>query len=575
MVSFRGFRAGEIVDERYEIIDTIGQGGFGVVYRARQIAIDRVVALKVLLPEADTVDPQAVERFRREAVLISSLESSNTITLYEFGQTNEGMLYTVMEFARGETLRQMLAREGHLQPNRVIHIVKQILQSLFEAHQRGIVHRDLKPANIMVGEYAGQQDHVKVLDFGIAKILKSGDTQSTLALTGRIVGTPRYMAPEQLRGVNPTPAADLYAVALIIYELFTGRPAVTASDPMEQVQAQMRPQSFALPANTPGVAPGLLNVVNRALDKEPANRYQSADVFSRALQGATQISVPSSDAAKTKHIDQNVIRAHMANQGAHGQGHPQHGHHARPIPHKKSSGLGIFIVFAAVFFLAALGMVAFLLVSSGGEDDDEGSSRSDTGSQVETDTGSQVETDTGSPPPPELDAGQAQVDTASEPDAGSVPDPDGGTASAPDTESAESDATAAAPDAEEAEDTSAPPERDTGAAVEADTAAPEPDQHVAAVDAGQPEPEDTGESEVQVGVEIVTDPSRARVYYGDESCRTPCVVPVPADGSSLRVRIRRTGYTTVTRTVSSSDSPQISVPMRRAEEPDAIVLELL
>ncbi len=568
---FQGFRAGEIVDDRYEIIDTIGQGGFGVVYRARQIAIDRVVALKVLLPEADTVDPQAVERFRREAVLISSLESPNTITLYEFGQTNHGLLYTVMEFARGETLRQTVAREGQLQPNRVVHIIKQSLSSLHEAHQRGIVHRDLKPANIMVGEYAGQTDHVKILDFGIAKILKSGDTQSTLALTGRIVGTPRYMAPEQLRGVNPTPAVDLYALGLVMYEMLTGQPAVTANDPMEQVQAQMRPGNFMLPPNLPGVTPTFLGIVNRALEKDPAKRFQAADVFSRALDGASKINVPSVDAAKTKQVDQAMIQQLQASVAQQRHAHGGHQVHPHSAPPKKKSGLGIYITFAALFFLVALGGLAFLLVSSDGTDNSDAGSSSDSGQQVDTRT----QPDTG----PSFDSANNRPDAGTREDTG--PSNNDATG-APDQAVATNDTVTPPPDTaggDEANQDAATPQEevveadvataDTGAVEVAEQTDTEetPQQDVAAADVQEQDEEPAGTATL----EVTSSPSRVRLYLdGDELCRTPCDVPVPADGSSIRIRLRKTGYDSVSRDVSSADLPGVEIRLRRQQtEPDA------
>ena len=605
---FEGFRAGEIVDGRYEIIDTIGQGGFGVVYRARQIAIDRVVALKVLLPEADTVDPQAVERFRREAVLISSLESPNTITLYEFGQTNTGLLYTVMEFARGDTLRQVLAREHSLPAHRVVHICAQVLQSLFEAHQRGIIHRDLKPANIMVGEYAGQHDHVKVLDFGIAKILKSGDTQSTLALTGRIVGTPRYMAPEQLRGANPTPACDLYALGLVMFEMLTGGPAVTASDPMEQVQAQMRPEPFALPSNTPGVTPAMVNILNRVLDKEPAKRFQSADVFRKALQGATKISVPSDDMQKTKQVDPQAILAAQA--VAQGMGQP---HQAAPMPvpaaKPAKSSLGLYIVVAALFFLLALGGLAFMLVFQGGKTetpDRGGDTTRDTGGATQRDTGGVTERDAG---------------TTYERDTGGVSSRDTGVSPTTDTTVAPEDDVIAAADT-----TVTPPETDaglvvprvdTGGSVEEDTGTVVPDMEPEAVDTGPvvvdmgqvPEPdveddvtidvvpttpdapvatdveetedtasvtEDATQPGDTVALEIATTPARVRIYRGDDDCRAPCTIQVPADGTSVRIRLRKTGYESQTRDVSAADAPRIEfILQREAEEPDGSVIDII
>ena len=604
--NFEGFRAGEIVDNRYEIIDTIGQGGFGVVYRARQIAIDRVVALKVLLPEADTVDPQAVERFRREAVLISSLESPNTITLYEFGQTNHGLLYTVMEFARGDTLRQVLAREHSLPANRVVHVVAQVLQSLHEAHQRGIIHRDLKPANIMVGEYAGQHDHVKVLDFGIAKILKSGDTQSTLALTGRIVGTPRYMAPEQLRGANPTPACDLYALGLVMVEMLTGTPAVTASDPMEQVQAQMRPPNFTLPSTTPGVTPAMVNIVNRVLDKDPSKRFQSADVFRKALQGATTIAVPSDDSQKTKQVDQHAIQAAQAHVAKMRQTAPPVG---MPPQQAHKSFFGIYIAVAAIFFLLALGGLAFMLVFQDKPDD-----TTDRGPDTTRDTGAVTERDTGAIPGRDMGSTyQADIGPVASPDTGHLASPDTGPVPredavvvadtgvivppvdtgqvlvTPDTGPvAVEDAGAPVPDTTPytfdavplVPDTGVLPTPDVGPVIVADTGPATADiaQQADAEEAADvvAPPVDATQQGETVALEITTVPNRVRLYWGDEDCRSPCTISVPADGTPVRIRLRKTGYESLTREVSAADAPQLEIQMEReAAQPDASRIDII
>jgi hypothetical protein len=625
MSTFRGFQPGDRLEGRYEILDTIGQGGFGVVYRARQIAIDRVVAVKVLLPEADEVDPQAVERFKREAMLISSLESPNTITLYEFGQTNDGLLYTVMEYARGETLRQLIANEGRLPANRVVRIAQQVLASLHEAHQRGVIHRDLKPANIMVGEFAGKHDHVKVLDFGIAKVLKSGDTQSTLMLTGRIVGTPRYMAPEQLRGANPTPAADLYALGLIMYEMLTGRPAVEATEPMQQVQAQMATEPFHL-GTLPGVPPGLIANVNKALNKEPLTRFQSADEFARALETSDRISVPSRerDEEATRKWDGAAVgdaleaegerRRRAAAAAATAQQRPTSAPYPEVTQDAPRSGLGVYIGLAAVLFILALGGLAFLLITSGGG----GGETADTGVVGAADAGvGQVEDLAGmvadiQVTPPAIDMGVASVDLSAvaTPDTGAAtpPEADMGAATPPEVDAGttveadtgaqtppEADAGAQTPPEVDAgttaeADTGAqtPPEADTGTTVETDTGAatpPEVDAGTTAeadtgaatppeVDAGTAPEEDTGPQiaaidedtgpppAAAVSVAITSDPVGARVT-GEPGidCRTPCSIDVPS-GGSVEVRVRASGYHTGRETVRA-DAGTVHVALRR------------
>lgn len=551
-MQFQGFQLGETVDDRYEVLHKIGQGGFGVVYQARQIAIGRMVALKILLPEADTIDPQAVERFRREAVLISSLESPNTVTLIEFGQTADNLLYTVMEFAKGETLRGILAAEGVLEPKRVVHITKQVLNSLGEAHSRGIIHRDLKPANIMVGEYANQVDHVKVLDFGIAKILKSGDTQSTLALTGRLVGTPRYMAPEQLRGVNPTPAADLYAVGLIMFEMLTGQPVVTATDAMEQIEAQMREQSFTLPPDIAKCPSELAAVVNKALRKEPLERFQSGTSFCEALDRALR---PPSTSTGVKHI--------IAATGADTASLP-----VSVMPRSESSGgsLLVWIIIAALFFVVAAGGFGLLLMV---EDSGEGS-----GSSTETDSGTNnvppgrdvgritSTPDAGPIIPTARDAGQISTTTdvlASTPEVGGVPSVDlGQVVVAPDV------GHIAAVDAGPAPSTD-----DVGPTVTvADATADEP-VAVASADVQVAAVEDVGATApTSVEVMVTADPDSADVYVdGERICTdTPCAVLVPADGTEVRLTVRARNYETYrSSSFGADDAPTFHVELDEEE----------
>ncbi|MFU8804695.1 MAG: serine/threonine protein kinase, partial [Bradymonadaceae bacterium] len=212
---------GDLIGGRFRILEVLGTGGFGTVYKALQENIGRDVALKFLTPGV-AKDPINVERFRREAYHVSQLRHPNTITLYDYGQTEEGLAYMVMEFLEGDALGDLIQRDGAIEIARAAHIYIQILKSLSEAHRRGLVHRDLKPENIFLCEMFGEQDYVKVLDFGVAKMTMadSDDEEGAEALTraGRIFGTPMYMAPEQACAEPITPATDVYALGLLLFE---------------------------------------------------------------------------------------------------------------------------------------------------------------------------------------------------------------------------------------------------------------------------------------------------------------------------------------------------------------------
>ena len=284
-------QAGDTIAGRFELISKVGAGAFGAVFKARQLGIDRQVAIKLLMPDADTVDSTAVARFKREAKLSSSLEHPNTITIHDYGEW-QGVLYLAMEYVRGQSLRQMIKKEGRMSPERSVHITDQILASLGEAHSRGIIHRDMKPANIMLFDRFSEKDVVKVLDFGIAKFVSNDGAsmgpetaQEDLTVAGRIVGTPRYMAPEQVKGLAASPSSDLYGLGLILYEMVAGRKAVTGDSTMSLIAMQLSPQP-AIQADDRLVPPGLMPIILKATHKDPNERYQTSKEFAEALSGA-------------------------------------------------------------------------------------------------------------------------------------------------------------------------------------------------------------------------------------------------------------------------------------------------
>lgn len=272
---------GRIFEDKYRIVREIGRGGFGMVYLAHQEAMERSVALKVLksgLEEEEAA--QAKERFLREVRVISSLRHPNTVTIHDFGETASGILYMVLEYIEGESLDVILQKEGAQQPERALHFSMQIARSLSEAHRHGVVHRDLKPANIMVTHLETEGDFVKVLDFGVARLLKSEQrdlTQSGLPDDERqVLGTPRYMSPEQVRGQSVDNRTDLYCLGLLIYEMLVGEPAVQGDTAMALITQHISPEPLAM-EGLRALPDDIAEVVRRCSAKSKDQRYDSAE----------------------------------------------------------------------------------------------------------------------------------------------------------------------------------------------------------------------------------------------------------------------------------------------------------
>lgn len=268
---------GSLVGDRFQVTSRIGTGGMGVVYKARQAGMDRWVAVKVLLKEL-THDEKVIKRFKIEALAASRLTHPNTIRIYDFGITHEDVLYIAMEFLDGTSLERALHRESPMSTRRTLHILKQIGSSLVEAHEKGIVHRDLKPDNIFLTHVDGDQDFVKVLDFGVAKLREADKTQGTLTQAGVIFGTPRYMAPEQCRSVAVDQRADLYAMGVIGYECLTGSAPFDAESPLSILIQHVQEAPKPLPSMRPDieVPEDVESLVMRCLEKKPDRRFDNA-----------------------------------------------------------------------------------------------------------------------------------------------------------------------------------------------------------------------------------------------------------------------------------------------------------
>jgi eukaryotic-like serine/threonine-protein kinase len=284
---------GSLLDERYRIDDKIAAGGFGVVYRATDLHAHRPVAIKVLHPHL-VADPQVVARFRREARTLAKLQDPHTILAYDLCETAGGTLYIVMELLSGVSLDAVLRETTTLPWRRAIHIARGVCSSLAEAHALGIVHRDLKPQNIHLERCGTDPDFVKVLDFGIAKIVQGNDaTAAASDLTqtqgGRVLGTVEYMSPEQATGEPITPRSDIFALGVVMYEMLCGYPPFSDDGPLGALHAMLTRPADRLFWRA--VIPSALDyVVMRCLERDPRKRYPSVATLAAALESVEQAS---------------------------------------------------------------------------------------------------------------------------------------------------------------------------------------------------------------------------------------------------------------------------------------------
>ncbi len=288
-----------VIGGKYRIAQRVGQGGMGTVYRATQSGLNRSVAVKILKRELN-VDRDTVARFHREAHAMSLLAHPNTVRVFDFGQTDDGLLYLVMELLEGELITQRLNREGCLDVLEALRFAQQILRSLAEAHKKALVHRDLKPDNIFVASLDGHTEPVvKVLDFGIAKVVAPDrrlDQFETQA--GTVFGTPRYMSPEQAQGASLDGRSDLYSVGTLLYQMLTGRAPFVDDDAVVVMAKHIREMPDAPRAVAPmrPIPESLDQVVMRALAKDPAARFQHASEFDAALEACVM------DVVTAKHL---------------------------------------------------------------------------------------------------------------------------------------------------------------------------------------------------------------------------------------------------------------------------------
>ena len=277
---------GRDIAGQFKILEKIGSGGMGAVYKAEQPEMRRFVAVKILHPRYLS-RPDLVSRFRREARAMSHLSHPNTARVFLYGQLDDGACYFVMEYLAGKNLAQTVRAEGPMDVSRAVNIMVQVCGALEEAHKQGIVHRDLKPENVFLTTQGGISDYPKVLDFGLAKVTEREMRPGSLILTqeGMVFGTPEFMSPEQARGEKLDGRSDIYSLGVIMYELLTGKLPFDANQPMEFIQKHIKEPPVPLSKRAPNRdwPQGLWEVLEKSLAKKVDQRFATANEFAAAL----------------------------------------------------------------------------------------------------------------------------------------------------------------------------------------------------------------------------------------------------------------------------------------------------
>jgi serine/threonine-protein kinase len=315
---------GVVLADRFVVEAKVGEGGFGAVYKGKQIGTGRQVALKLLHPEM-TQDENLVARFRREGLVMCNLRDAHTVTTYDFAQTAEGTLFIAMELLEGKSLHDVFYSQAPIEWRRMFKIVTQMCSSLGEAHSQGIVHRDLKPENIYLESRSGDPEFVKILDFGIAKVMRGDGSQAPqLTATGQTLGTLEYMSPEQLMGKELDGRSDIYTVGVLVYEMITGRlPFPDAKGPAALITAQLREVPPAPSAVNPAgqIPPVVDQIIFKMLAKDKAQRYANVEELRVAVADALQNAQWTGPAAQPS---APIVAPGRASQGQ-GQGAPRGG----------------------------------------------------------------------------------------------------------------------------------------------------------------------------------------------------------------------------------------------------------
>jgi serine/threonine protein kinase len=267
---------------QYRIHQRLGAGGMGEVYLAEHPFLRRFCALKLIRPDS-AEDPKALARFEREVRATAALSHPNTVEIYDYGRTADGIYYYVMEFLPGLSLAELVERHGPLSPGRVVYLLRQICQALCEAHAEGLIHRDIKPSNIVAARRGGMDDVAKLLDFGLVRLAVREADRDTSG-EGRVVGTPLYTSPEQARGDRDLDGrSDIYSLGAVAHHLLTGRPPFNKANGIAVLVAHTKEPLIPPSLILPGIPEDLERVVVRCLAKDAGNRFANAASLDRAL----------------------------------------------------------------------------------------------------------------------------------------------------------------------------------------------------------------------------------------------------------------------------------------------------
>jgi len=352
---------------RYELDGVVGRGGMAEVYRARDIRLDRVVAVKTL--REDLARDQTFQaRFRREAQSAASLNHPSIVAVYDTGEDTHGptpVPYIVMEYVDGRTVRDLLRDDRRLLPERALEITDGVLRALDYSHRNGIVHRDIKPANVMVT----RSGDIKVMDFGIARAVS--DAQATMTQTAQVIGTAQYLSPEQARGERVDARSDLYSAGCLLYELLTGRPPFTGDSPVAIAYQHVTENPVTPSRIDPEIPPWADAIVLKAMAKDPANRYQTAGEMradiQRGLSGMPVAAPPTGAYQRTQRMGPSTMMAGAGYGGAtsaippYQYGPPEEEYDGRRRGRRWPWLVGILLV------LGAVGALAYLLLGGGGK----------------------------------------------------------------------------------------------------------------------------------------------------------------------------------------------------------------
>jgi serine/threonine-protein kinase len=286
---------GRVINDRFRIISVIARGGMGRVYRAEQVPLGRLVAIKTLDPRSgnsgEENDPQFQQRFFLEASVASKLQHPNTVTVFDYGRTADGIYFIAMELVEGRSLYHVIREEAPMSAERTVHVAMQIARSLREAHRLDVIHRDLKPGNVLLTRHGDEEDFVKVLDFGLVKHVES-ESEQELTKAGLFMGSPKYMSPEQIRGERVDARSDVYALGVVMYEMITGKVPFERENTVKVLMAHMHEP--VPPIQVADCPQGLSELIMRCLSKRPEGRPSSMDEVILMLKQANGLALTTS-----------------------------------------------------------------------------------------------------------------------------------------------------------------------------------------------------------------------------------------------------------------------------------------